>query len=135
MLDASGVAKTNKRGTDAVDMMAVETGEDVVEHRAFTKQLDVLERPPYAARGNNFGRKCGYLFISEDDRAGVWPDDPGDRVDERGFACAVWPDQAVNFARSTFMLTPRTAVTPPKLTETDSNLSRLMLDCPWRRAA
>ncbi len=98
LLDAPGPAETGDGGADAVNMMAVETGQNVVEYGAVAKQLDLLKGPPNAPRGNNVSGKRGDVFAAEHDCAGVRPDDAGDGVDQRRLARAVRPDQAANFA-------------------------------------
>ena len=134
--DPTRAAEADDRGGDAINMMAVKTGQHVIEHGLVAKQFHMLERAPDAARGDDVGRERGDLPARRKrSRRCAGRTMPVIALISEVLPAPLGPIRPRISPASMRMVTPRTAATPPKLTETLSSSRRLMAaaPCRWRR--
>src|SRR5213079_3734501 len=74
--------------------------EQVLHHAQVVEQADVLEGAGHPARDDRVRRQAPDLPALETNAPGVWWDEAGDEVEERGLAGSVRPDDADQLAGS-----------------------------------
>ena len=70
----------------------------VVEDAEVAEHAAVLERAREAGRGQPFRPRPGHVGAGEAHRAGIRPVEAADQVEQRGFAGAIWADDADELA-------------------------------------
>src|SRR5262249_13918116 len=78
--------------------LGVQPGQHVLERGELAEEPTVLERPPHALRRHQVGRESIDPLVAEPDGAGGERGVSGDRVEERGLARAVGPDDGPDLA-------------------------------------
>jgi hypothetical protein len=69
---------------------------DVLQHRELIEKLEILEGAGHAAPGHHMRPQAGNVLAVEYDTALRGLVDPGDAVEHRGLAGAVWADERVD---------------------------------------
>jgi hypothetical protein len=102
---SAGLAGVPHPGERAVVEVLVAAEHEVVEHREVVEQLDVLEHPGHAERGDRRRAAAEQVLAEEADRALLGPVDARDAVEDRGLAGAVRADDGEQLTGRTSKLT------------------------------
>ena len=93
---------TQQCGCHAVSTAPIIRHQHIIQHRHLFKQTDILKGTRCADANNLLRLFAGYVLPVQRDTAGSGLINAGEQVENSGFACAIWSNEADKFAFGDF---------------------------------